>query len=127
MRVRLRSSARSWATRTTGCGPSPTCTTSTSRRVWCCRYCCRRSAEKNPGFQELLRNTVTGLAAVANLGNATALSALFEVGVPSNDPARARIALGVGTVAIRNTPAMLSFLETSANRDGAIDLIAEGF
>jgi|KBSSwiStaDraftv2_1062776.scaffolds.fasta_scaffold09272_6 HEAT repeat protein len=86
-----------------------------------------RFAEKNPGFQELLRNTVTGLAAVANTGNATALNALFEVGMPSSDPARARIALGVGTVAIRNTPAMLSFLETATNRDGAIELIAEGF
>jgi HEAT repeat protein len=86
-----------------------------------------RFAEKNPGFQELLRNTVTGLSAVASAGNATALNALFEVGMPSSDPARARIALGAGTVAIRNTPAMLSFLEAAANRDGAIELIAEGF
>lgn len=86
-----------------------------------------RFAEKNPGFQELLRNTVTGLAAVANTGNYTALNALFEVGTPSSDPARARVALGVGTVAIRNTPAMLSFLEAAANRDGDVDLIAEGF
>ena len=37
------------------------------------------------------------------------------------------MALGVGTIAIRNTPLMLSFLESYANRDGAIELIAEGF
>jgi hypothetical protein len=65
--------------------------------------------------------------ALANSGAAPPLHALFEVGIPSSDPVRARIALGVGTVAIRNTPHMLSFLEATANRDGAIALIAEGF
>ena len=86
-----------------------------------------RFADKNPGFQELLRNAVTALVALANAGNPPAVSALFEVGIPSSDPVRARMALGVGTIAIRNTPATLSFLETAANRDAAIDLIAEGF
>jgi HEAT repeat protein len=86
-----------------------------------------RFANKNPGFQELLRNTVTALVALANSGHTQALNALFEVGIPSNDPVRARIALGAGTIAIRNTPAMLAFLETAADRAGAIDLIAEGF
>jgi hypothetical protein len=37
------------------------------------------------------------------------------------------MALGVGTVAIRNAPLMLSFLETFSSRDAAIDLVAEGF
>lgn len=86
-----------------------------------------RFAEKNPGYQELLRNTVAALVAVANSGNAQALSALFEVGIPAVDPPRAPMALGVGTVAVRNTPLMLSFLEGSKNADGAIALIAEGF
>ncbi|HKY20810.1 MAG TPA: HEAT repeat domain-containing protein [Vicinamibacterales bacterium] len=86
-----------------------------------------RFAEKNPGFQELLRNTVTALVALASAGNRQVLGALFEVGIPSVDPPRAPMALGVGTIAIRNTPLMLSFLETSANRSGAIDLVAEGF
>lgn len=86
-----------------------------------------RFAEKNPGFQELLRNTVTALVALANSGNQQALGALFEVGILSADPPRAPMALGAGTIAIRNTPLMLSFLETSANRAGAIELIAEGF
>jgi hypothetical protein len=86
-----------------------------------------RFAEKNPGFQELLRNTVSALVALANTGNAQVLGALFEVGIPSSDPPRAPMALGAATVAIRNTPLMLSFLESYQNRDAAIDLIAEGF
>jgi HEAT repeat protein len=86
-----------------------------------------RFADKNPGFQELLRNTVAALVALANSGNAQALNALFEVGIPSSDPVRARIGLGVGTIAIRNTPATLSYLETAPDRSGAVELIGEGF
>jgi HEAT repeat protein len=86
-----------------------------------------RFAERNAGFQELLRNTVTALVALANSGNQQAVTALFEVGIPSADPPRAPMALGLATVAIRNTPLMLSFLEGYASRDAAIDLIAEGF
>ncbi len=84
-------------------------------------------AEKNLGYQELLRNSVAGLVALANAGSAPALGALFEVGVPSVDPPRAPMALGAGTIAIRNTPLMLSFLESYKHADGAIGLIAEGF
>ena len=86
-----------------------------------------RFAEKSPGFQELLRNTVAGLVALANSGNTQALTALFEVGTTAVDPPRAPMALGIGTVAIRNTPLMLSFLEKYKDADAAISLIAEGF
>lgn len=86
-----------------------------------------RFADKNPGYQELLRNTVAALVALANAGNAQALSTLFEVGIPSVDPPRAPMALGVGTVAVRNTPLMLSFLESYKDADAAISLLAEGF
>lgn len=86
-----------------------------------------RFAEKNAGFQELLRSAVTGLVALANSGNREAVTALFEAGVPSADPPRAPMALGVATVAIRNTPLVLSFLESYPHREAAIDLIAEGF
>ena len=78
-------------------------------------------AEQNIGYQELLRNSVAGLVALANNGNAEALTALFEVGIPSMDPPRAPMALGVGTVAVRNTPMMLSFLESYKSAPGAID------
>ncbi|RPI50650.1 MAG: HEAT repeat domain-containing protein [Acidobacteria bacterium] len=84
-------------------------------------------AEKTAGYQELLRNSVAALVALANNGNTQALTALFDVGIPSVDPPRARMALGAGTVAVRNTPLMLAFLESYRNSEGAIDLIAEGF
>jgi HEAT repeat protein len=84
-------------------------------------------AERNQGFQELLRNTVGGIVALANSGNTQALTALCEVGIPSVDPPRAPMALGIGTVAIRNTPLMLTFLEGYQKRDAAIALVAEGF
>lgn len=86
-----------------------------------------RFAQANIGYQELLRNAVSALVALASAGNAEALTALFDVGVPSVDPPRAPMALGAGTVAVRNTPLVLSFLETYKNSAAAIDLIAEGF
>jgi HEAT repeat protein len=84
-------------------------------------------AEQNTGYQELLRNTVAGLVALANAGNAQALTALVDVGVIAVDPPRAPMALGVATVAIRNTPLVLSYLESSTNAEAAVSLIAEGF
>ena len=37
--------------------------------------------------------------------------ALFDVGVPSRDPTRAPVALALATVALRNTPLMMTMLE----------------
>lgn len=84
-------------------------------------------AEQNAGFQDLLRNAAAGLTALAVAGRREALDALFEIGIPSKDPTRAPVALGVGTVALRNTPLMLSLLEAHPKRDDAIALVAEGF
>lgn len=86
-----------------------------------------RYADQNAGYQALLRNTVAALVALANSGTAQALAALFDVGIPSVDPPRAPMALGVGTVAVRNTPLMLSFLESVKDADAAMTLLAEGF
>jgi hypothetical protein len=62
------------------------------------------------------------------------------VGIPSRDPTRAPVALAVATIALRNTPQMLTFLES--NRGGGptgsssrptyderpvLNLLAEGF
>jgi hypothetical protein len=52
---------------------------------------------------------------------------LFRVGIPSNDPTRAPIALALATVALRNTPLMLGLLERHGDREAAIALMAEGF
>jgi HEAT repeat protein len=84
-------------------------------------------ADKNPGHQPLLRNAVAGLVALATSGNAQALGALVETGMQAVDPPRAPMALGIGTIAIRNTPLMLKFLESAQSADGAVELIAEGF
>jgi HEAT repeat protein len=82
---------------------------------------------KEIGYQELLRNATGGLAAVAAAGNADALDALFDVGIPSRDPARAPIALAVGTVAIRNPSIVLRWLELRADPAQATELLAEAF
>jgi HEAT repeat protein len=84
-------------------------------------------ADKNAGFQDLLRNAAAGLTALALAGHREASDALFEIGIPSKDPTRAPVALGVGTIALRNTPLMLSLLEHHPQRGDAIALVAEGF
>jgi HEAT repeat protein len=84
-------------------------------------------SEKNEGFQELLRGAAAGLGALAVAGHAEAAQALIDIGVPSKDPTRAPVALALATVALRNTPLMLTLVETLRNRDAALALLAEGF
>jgi HEAT repeat protein len=84
-------------------------------------------ADDNPGYQELVRPTATGLAAVAISGNADALTVLFERGIPSMDPIRAPLALAVAKVAMRNTLLMVDALQKQKDVAGALTLLAEGF
>jgi HEAT repeat protein len=84
-------------------------------------------ADKNIGFQELLRSAAQGLAALGVRGRAESVNALFDVGLPSRDPTRAPVALGLATVALRNTPLMLSILGKRSDRANAIALVGEGF
>lgn len=87
-------------------------------------------ANSNPnlGFQELLRGAAAGLGALAVAGgHDEAAEALFEIGIPSHDPTRAPVSLALGTIALRNTPLMLSVLGKHPERGRAIDLVAEGF
>jgi HEAT repeat protein len=87
-------------------------------------------ANSNPnlGFQGLLRGAAAGLGALAVAGgHDEAAEALFDIGIPSHDPTRAPVSLALGTIALRNTPLMLSVLGKRTDRDRAIDLIAEGF
>jgi HEAT repeat protein len=84
-------------------------------------------ADKNPGFQELLRGAAAGLGAQAVAGHAESLNPLFRIGIPATDDAtRAPVALAVAGVALRNTPLILSWLEKAPNRPAAIALLAEG-
>jgi HEAT repeat protein len=84
-------------------------------------------ADANPGFQDLLRAAASGLGALAVAGRAGSASALFEIGIPSRDPTRSPVALALGTIALRNSPLMLSMLEKRPDRAAAIALLAEGF
>jgi HEAT repeat protein len=81
----------------------------------------------NPGFQELLRATAHGLAALAIAGREEALAVLFERGAPTRDPERAAIALAIGTVALRNTPLLLKVLEPREDAAAWIELLREAF
>lgn len=84
-------------------------------------------ADKNQGFQELVRGAAAGLGALAVAGHAEAAQALIDVGVPSKDPLRAPVALAFATVALRNTPLTMKLFEQMQDRDGALTLLAEGF
>jgi HEAT repeat protein len=85
-------------------------------------------ADKNPGFQELLRGASSALGVLAVAGQPDALDALFRVGLPSTDDStRAPIALALGTVALRNSPLMLTTLGKREDREQAIELLSEGF
>lgn len=81
----------------------------------------------NAGYQELLRGAAAGLGTLAVERRGTALDALLRAGIPARDPARARIALAIATVALRNTSAMLSALEAHPSQAAAVALLTEGF
>jgi HEAT repeat protein len=84
-------------------------------------------ADQNPGYQDLVRGAAAGLGALALNGQRDAVEALFQIGIPSRDPTRAPIALALGATALRNTPLMLTVLETHPDRANAIGLVGEGF
>ena len=87
-----------------------------------------RFAIANIGHQELVRNATAGLAALAAVrGNEEAVTTLIDQGAPSRDPARAAIALALGTVALRNTPLLLKVLEQQKDPDPALELLREAF
>ncbi|MQA30090.1 MAG: hypothetical protein GEU82_09660 [Luteitalea sp.] len=86
-----------------------------------------RFSDQNIGFQELLRGAASGLGALGVAGRATAATALFEIGIPSQDPTRAPVALALGMIGLRNTPLMMATLEQHPRRSDALALLGEGF
>jgi HEAT repeat protein len=82
---------------------------------------------ENLGFQELLRASASGLAALAIAGDAESAKVLIDSGVASSDPARAAIALALGAVALRDTPIVLKVLAGQADPKPAILLLGEAF
>jgi HEAT repeat protein len=84
--------------------------------------------QKNTGYQEMLRAAAAGLGALGVAGHSEAAAALFDVGIPAKDDfLRAPAALALGSIALRNTALMMTFLEQYPNRDAALSLLAEGF
>ncbi|MGE0040377.1 MAG: HEAT repeat domain-containing protein [Vicinamibacterales bacterium] len=87
-----------------------------------------RFADDNPGYQPLLRGAAAGLGSIAAFaGRSDANDPLLEIGIPSQDPLRAPIALALGQVALRNPERMLDTLESHPDQARAIGLVAEGF
>jgi HEAT repeat protein len=87
-----------------------------------------RFADKNPGFQDLLRGTAGSLGAVGTVTETDApLQTLLDVGIPSQDPARAPIALAFATAAIRSPAFVFGYFTRLSDRDGAVDLLRDGF
>ena len=82
---------------------------------------------ENIGFQELLRGSATALAMLGASGRKDAVVALIELGAPTRDPARAAIALALGTVALRNPAVMLDVLEQESLLAPATELLREAF
>ena len=84
-------------------------------------------ADTYPGYQDLVRSAAAGLGHIARQGNQEALRILFDVGIPSQDPVRAPVTLAIGLVALRNTPLLLSYLESRPDQEAAVGLVAEAF
>ncbi|HZA37444.1 MAG TPA: HEAT repeat domain-containing protein [Vicinamibacterales bacterium] len=84
-------------------------------------------AKDTAGFQALVRSAAAALASLATSGDREAASALIDVGVPSQDPARAPIALASATLAVRNPALLIALLESRADRRAALSLVVEGF
>lgn len=83
-------------------------------------------AARNMGYQDLARASATALADLAALGRADALPALFEVGMPANDPVRAPIALAVGR-AVMHAPDQAIAVVPGLPRQDATLLLRDAF
>ncbi len=84
-------------------------------------------AATSAGFQPLLRGAVHGMGMLAVRGDRAALEALFDAGVPAQDPGRAPIALGVGLVALRSPLAVLELVEARKDFDAVVELLRDAF
>ena len=87
----------------------------------------RYGAASGGSEQALLRSAATAAAALSAAGRPGVLDALFEAGMPSVDPARAPIALALGTVALRTPQRMLAALAGRDDLDGRLLLLRDAF
>ncbi len=84
-------------------------------------------AMRNPGFQDLLRAAARALGTLAAAGREDAAATLVDLGAPARDPERSPIALAFGTVALRNTPFALKFLEGRQDLKESALLLRDAF
>ncbi|PYR91005.1 MAG: hypothetical protein DMF84_18830 [Acidobacteria bacterium] len=84
-------------------------------------------AMKNVGFQDLLRASARSLGVLAAGGREDAAGTLIDLGAPAKDPARAPVALALGTVALRNTPLVLKVLAARADLADSALLLRDAF
>lgn len=86
-----------------------------------------RFAIENPDFQPMLRGSANGLASLAVAGRVSAFETLVTSGLPSRDPARAAIALALGTVALRNASGLLDWIAAREDAAAVAELLRESF
>lgn len=79
------------------------------------------------GDQVLLRAAATAAAALAGAGHAGVLDALIATGVDAVDPARAPLALALGSVALRDPARVLAALSVREDLDPALLLLRDAF
>ena len=104
--------------------PRPSaCSASTASRTRAISIETLKFADQNPGFQELLRGAAAGLGALARRRPCRGgRRAVRRSASRRSDPTRAPVALALATVALRNTPLMLTMLEkhpTASDADRA--------
>jgi len=78
------------------------------------------------GYQELARASATALADLSAIGRTEALPALFALGMPSNDPVRAPIALATGQAVMRNPGQLLAIVPGLPRQDATL-LLRDAF
>lgn len=83
-------------------------------------------AAHNTGYQELARSSATALADLSAIGRTEALPALFELGMPANDPIRAPIALATGQAVMRNPGQLMDLVPGLPRRDATL-LLRDAF
>jgi hypothetical protein len=78
-------------------------------------------------YQPLLRGAVHAAGVLALAGQPRMLQQMFDTGIAARDPARAAVALGIGTVALRRPVAVLDLLQDRADRLPVLALLQEAF
>jgi len=81
----------------------------------------------NIGFQPLVRSSASALSVLAVAGREDAAVDLIALGGPTYDPARAPIALAMGSLALRNPSLLLKVLEKEPLRGPAMELLRDAF